>query len=242
MKKLFTFSLALLFAIVTATAQSMQFISPPTGDISRSSSDDTTKTYFQIKNTSAAPINVKARRLVTNMATGPDTMHQSFFCWDVCYGTSASASAYSIMILPGDTTDIAQYIVLVPNGIPGYSSVTMRFFLEDNPGDYIEHTYNYSVDGVTSLNDKAALSQVLSAPYPNPAKDQASINYELPAGMANAEIQVYNLIGKKVRSIVLDGFSGTATIQTAGMTSGVYFLYLTAGGKQITSRKLIISK
>mgnify|MGYP001308224369 CR=1 FL=1 len=242
MKKILTSSLLLLFSMAIVSAQSLQFINPPVGDISRSSSDDTTKTYFQIKNISAAPINVKARRLVTNMATGQDTMHQSFFCWDVCYGTSAGASAYSIMLLPGDTTDVTQYIVLVPNGIPGYSSVTMRFFLEENPGDYIEHTYTYSVDGVTSLTDKAALSQILSAPYPNPAKDHASINYELPAGMANAEIQVYNLIGKKVRSIVLDGFSGTASIPTAGMTSGVYFLYLTAGGKQITSRKLIISK
>lgn len=242
MKQVFTFSLILFLSLSLAFAQSMEFINPPTSDITRSSGDDTTKTYFQIKNTSSETINVRARRVANVMAVGQDTAHQSFFCWDVCYGTSASASAFTISIEPGDTTSYAQYVVLVPNNIPGYSSVTMRFFVDGNPSDYVEYTYNYSVDGVTDLAPELDLAQVLSAPYPNPAKDQASIDYDLPFGMQKAEIQVYNLIGKKVRAIALNGYNGTATIPTYGLTSGVYFLYLTSAGKQITSRKLIISK
>ncbi len=242
MKHIFTLSLICLFSIGLLSAQSLEFIDPPTSAITRTSGDDTTKTYFNIKNVSDEAVNVKARRIATNFATGMDTTHASFFCWDVCYGTSASASAFSIPIAPGDTTNTAQYIVLTPNDIPGFSTITMRFFVEDNPADFVEHTYEYSVDGVLSLRDELDLSRVISSPYPNPAKDRASIDYELPVNFTKAEIQVYNLIGKKVRSIPLQGSFGTATIEAADLKSGVYFLYLTAEGKQITSRKLIISK
>ena len=76
--------------------------------------------------------------------------------------------------------------------------------------------------------------------YPNPARDDVSIQYVLP-GMGEATIELLDLAGRRVleRSIGSPG-AGTHTLSLAGAKgtrpAGVYFLRLKQGGQSVTRR------
>ncbi|RMG19414.1 MAG: T9SS C-terminal target domain-containing protein [Bacteroidetes bacterium] len=81
----------------------------------------------------------------------------------------------------------------------------------------------------------------LSAPYPNPAKKFTTVEYQLPTGVIQAEIRIYNLIGKEIQVQKVTEVSGKLTLQTHQLKAGVYVIYLVVDNKPLTSRKLIVS-
>lgn len=81
----------------------------------------------------------------------------------------------------------------------------------------------------------------LSSPYPNPAKSYTSIEYQLPIATQQAEIKVYNLIGKEVVKHKITDLSGKLRINTDNFKPGIYLIYLVVANKSVTSRKLIVS-
>jgi len=78
--------------------------------------------------------------------------------------------------------------------------------------------------------------------YPNPFNAATTLYYALPeAGMATLE--VYNLVGQKLETLV-DGFCGagqhTITWNADTYSSGIYFYKLTAGDKVFTKRMTLL--
>jgi hypothetical protein len=218
-------------------AQGVQYLDAPTEPISISSSEFEVYVYFNLYNSDTTAVELFAERTVNNLAAG----HESLFCWDICYDVSKDISDSTITIAAGDTTGFpGRYLILYPNGQPGYSEVTMRFYSAAKSGTDIEHTFAFSVDGVTS-NEAAISGGSLSAPYPNPARNLARIDYQLPGSFNQGQLKVFNLIGKAVLQQPLSQPAGTAELNVSQLPSGVYFLYLYANGQEWTSRKLIIS-
>jgi PKD repeat protein len=80
--------------------------------------------------------------------------------------------------------------------------------------------------------------------YPNPVKDQTNILYSLKE-KAHVVIDVYNMYGVKVQSIVnTDSELGEHLVafnpKLANLKSGIYFITLTANGKSRTVRIVIM--
>lgn len=194
------------------------------------------KLYFKIINTTETTLKLNAQRLENNVFEG----HGNFFCWDLCYDSTGEASYSNIELAANDTTGFAQYIVFRPNNITGYSEITMAF-TDSVSGTLIQRTFRFSVNGALSI-DKDLAAKALSAPYPNPARDFVHLDYTLPNGYTDSQVEVYNLIGKKVRVELLQGTTGTLRMSTEEMNSGIYFAYLTHKGEKITSRKMVIVK
>ncbi|MEZ4827529.1 MAG: T9SS type A sorting domain-containing protein [Bacteroidia bacterium] len=247
MKKHILFSLALICSFFVAEAQSLIFLDAPATDSvipvelipnQGTAEEGEFKIYFHLINTTSDTVTVQADRLVNNLTQG----HGSFFCWDLCYDSTGTSSVTPLALLPSDTTRFGQYLILRPNNKPGISEVTMRFTNIANGLDFAEVTYKFNVGGVSSIDDKMIAKKALGLPYPNPAQAEIFIPYEFPASFTNAEISLYNLIGQKVKTQKLTGFSGTANIRTDQLKSGVYFIYLKADGRDITSRKVVISR
>ena len=237
-KRLLSLCLLPLLALPVLPAQGLKFAFPSDGVIAvEPTGQDSTnehKLNFYLTNTSGADIQASAFR-EENLAAG----HQSYFCWDLCYDTTKDFSDGPVTIAAGDTTTFAQYIVFIPNQTNGYSEVTM-IIANNATGDTIQRTYKFSVGGVLSTDDKLWQQASLSAPYPNPAGAEARVDYELPNGLSDARIRVYNLIGKMVYEQPLKAPQGTVTLQTAALQAGMYFIYLTADNRELTSRKLIV--
>ncbi|MCB0838036.1 MAG: T9SS type A sorting domain-containing protein [Bacteroidetes bacterium] len=234
-----------LLGISVSYGQSLKSINIPTGIINvdpipnqGTAEEGEYKVYFKIVNLTGDSLPVVANRSVYNMAEG----HGSFFCWDFCFDSTGNSSVDPVVLAPYDTTTFAQYIIFRPNGLNGYSEVTMDFINVNDGNDAISINYQFSVGGVMSIADKINPGLALSRPYPNPASNRVSIDYDLPAGIQEAQISIFNLIGQKMKTVDLEGINGTAEIETTGLRSGIYFLYLMVDGEDITSRKLVITK
>ncbi len=77
---------------------------------------------------------------------------------------------------------------------------------------------------------------------PNPASNEISLSYELKQS-ENVSIQIYNLIGEKVRSIENVSTTGKneMKINVEGLSNGAYFLRIN-NGKKTDNVRFVISK
>ncbi len=94
-------------------------------------------------------------------------------------------------------------------------------------------------------------SFVLYQNYPNPFNGQTKIDFEVLdiAGMAEVSIQVYNVLGARVRTLVTDRYAGGRfTVRWDGtddrgtkLSSGTYY-YRLISGSFVSSKKMILLK
>lgn len=79
--------------------------------------------------------------------------------------------------------------------------------------------------------------------YPNPFNPSTNIPFELDKSV-KVSVNIYNMLGQKVSTIVNDAFpagSHTVTWDATGLASGVYFYRLEAGGV-VQTRKMLLLK
>lgn len=94
------------------------------------------------------------------------------------------------------------------------------------------------LDGTTALSAEVEVTVdspqkvTLSAPYPNPTQGMTRVDYDVPRD-GLVEISVHDVLGRRVQTVVArvqPAGQFTATIETAQLPSGVYFVRLAAGG------------
>jgi hypothetical protein len=124
--------------------------------------------------------------------------------------------------------------------LPGQRSIQMRFVATDNTSApaIIEAAIDdfFIYDGVpTSVNDVAPAKASI---YPNPADE--SVTVSLPQAIKGS-IAVYDLTGKQVSSLEMDGARKSYTIETTNLAAGQYMLLIQGDNKTIQSNKLIVT-
>jgi hypothetical protein len=92
----------------------------------------------------------------------------------------------------------------------------------------------FTILGGTPADDPFALlptEYALSSPYPNPFNGESTIDYALPQS-GEVSLRIYNIMGQHVATLV-EGFEEAGYRKTRwsaqGVTSGIYFLRMTAG-------------
>lgn len=78
----------------------------------------------------------------------------------------------------------------------------------------------------------------ISAPCPNPVYDFTIIKYYIPRG-ETAEIAVYNFMGLKQKSVIINGNENFVELDCTDLENGVYFVCLIYQGKNVDSKKMI---
>jgi hypothetical protein len=82
--------------------------------------------------------------------------------------------------------------------------------------------------------------------YPNPTADFVTINFNLDVtgteGREEVVITIFNAMGKQVYSEKLQQRMGSLKVDTSKLTSGIYFINVTAEGVETAREKLIITK
>lgn len=250
MKRIVTLLLLLPLCLPLLRAQSFEIYDLPAEPVALEKSLDEEKIYLNIINTSEDTLDLLIFRTANNMATGQndqgqDTSHQTYFCWDLCYGVNGAQSISPIRLAAGDTTNTGnlteeQYVAFLPNDIDGFSSVTLRIINADDPNDFREVTVQYSVGGaVNSISDAQLAARSLSAPYPNPAHDLVKVDFDLPRG-TNGTLRLFNLVGKEVLRQSLHQPQGSATMDVSQLPRGMYFLYLHDDHRELSSRRVVL--
>lgn len=124
------------------------------------------------------------------------------------------------------------YLTVDPNGQP---IVDGEWVIEvTNLTDNIVDTLVYlavSPNAVKKVNFNANVTS-----YPNPAKDQLTINYELTQ-VNSPVLTVYNLVGSKIARFPLNGQSGRLDVNTGAFQTGMYFYAIEENGQQIFIQK-----
>ena len=85
-------------------------------------------------------------------------------------------------------------------------------------------------------------AEVLSQNDPNPFSSDTRIGYNLPEGIQQASIYIYDLQGKQVKRLDVDASSTSVTLHGGDLQAGMYIYCLIAGGKELATKKMILTK
>lgn len=102
-------------------------------------------------------------------------------------------------------------------------------------------------DGTVNVSEEVEVTlrvpeePILHAPYPNPARSQATIQYELPEE-TDSQLALYDLLGRRVVTLTdgrEDAGRKQVQIETSHLSSGTYLIRLTTGTQTKTRRLLV---
>jgi len=92
-----------------------------------------------------------------------------------------------------------------------------------NYGLSVRCVYNGSV-GVDKQGQNGSFG--MTKTYPNPAYNEISIDYNVPAGVVEAEIIVFSLLGQEVDRVTIDPGKNRYILDVSQLDNGTYFLKL----------------
>ena len=95
---------------------------------------------------------------------------------------------------------------------------------------------------VNSLLDEKLKAKLYSN-IPNPFKEQTTISFFIPETSSRASIHIYNLQGKQIKQINIESRgNGSVTINGYELTPGMYMYSLIVDGKEVDTKKMILTE
>jgi len=191
--------------------------------------------YIWLKNTTNTEMpNVFVRRSINQEVLNTTNS----FCFGInCYppwvNESASADTAKVGII-----NKSFYADYYPDGNGGLTSITFEFF--DNITFGVPVSAKTTIEFLISANSVKEDKLVFKGPYPNPASQITSFEYNLPSSAKSARLIVRNSLGVEVENSMLDNQSGKKSINVSSYPSGIYFYTLIVDGKTIQSKKMIV--
>ena len=228
--------IVLLLSSVTSTSQSLRLA----GEASRihtAKPNTWVATTLAISNVSAKPVRVAVRRVASQI----DQSQRASLCFaDECAEDDQPMELTTLF--PGES---AEGMLLRFNTGYAERNSTIKYFIYnlDDPEDGIYHALTYRVfndfpHGV--LFSHGALK--VGNAYPNPATDEATIDYSLVAFDGTAQVVVHNLLGNRVLQTNLEASKGSLKLPTDRLDNGLYFYSLYLNGEGVVTKKLVIRK
>ena len=95
---------------------------------------------------------------------------------------------------------------------------------------------------LSGIDDQQSNSSSLSAAFPNPAQEQISIKYNFKTSDKLANLIITDVLGKTLKSIVLDPSLDEITINLLDLSSGIYFYSIQETGEPGATKKFVVSK
>jgi hypothetical protein len=242
MKKLLA-SVAVLFA-AGLSAQSFSVTSHTQGSVANGStlifyvaetaalqSDD-----FDVDNISGANITCKVRRSIQSQASPNDTF---YFCTNLqCYAPNTNLSTNVALPSGGQFLLVADF----NPEVSGISIVRYSIFNTANPADSVYFFIEYHISP-TGVEAHSSVKANIGSPMPNPAAGVFNMNYSLGAsyGQGTAKMVIYNMLGEAVKVQTLVEAEGTFRMDVSTLDNGVYFTALEVDGKQLSTKRLVVS-
>jgi hypothetical protein len=194
-----------------------------------------------ICNASAAT-DIKCNATVIQMVAGAKFQ----YCWGLACSPwiSANNNLPEIVTMAPQESNSSFHIKYRHYGNAGQSIVRFCWFDANNPSDVFCYDMNFCVDAaggcvvsVQEVTMEASIAQI----SPNPANDMTSIAFQFNARPNNAQLSIYNMVGKLVDTYSINQRSGQVRVNTSEMESGIYFCTLTYGGKKYETKRLVIN-
>lgn len=245
MKKLVLASLSVLFAAGLSAQTSFSITSATEGGVASGSTivfyvDQATslETHdFDIHNTTGANITCKVRKAVQSQASANSLF---YFCTDqLCYAPSTNLSSNVTLNSGGQFLLVTDF---TPDNTNGVSVVRYSVFNTANPSDSVYFFVEYHVTP-TGIATHSNVKASIGAPMPNPASAVFNMSYNLGSsyGQGKAKMVVYNMLGAVVKTETIEEQEGTFRMDVSTLENGVYFTALEVDGKQLSTKRLVVS-
>ena len=157
-------------------------------------------------------------------------------------GTVIFERINQIIVNGNDETQFPEWI----SNTTGGAKMILRAYNENENDSLI--IYNspgivpcYSCDGTSKVHNINNTESDLSN-YPNPAKEYTIIEYEIPNGENEADIQIYNINGQLINSYKVDRTFDNLRISTEELSNGTYIYNIKTKSGISNGKKLIVSK
>ncbi|WP_221390825.1 T9SS type A sorting domain-containing protein [Dyadobacter sp. NIV53] len=76
--------------------------------------------------------------------------------------------------------------------------------------------------------------------YPNPASEYVEIDYTISAGLRDAKLIFYNVLGSQMAEYSLNKSERKLRVNTSEMPTGLYFYQLALDGKKVATKKMLV--
>lgn len=208
----------LLAAFLTMTAWSVQgqitLLSADTVYTAGSATEFEIVAYADVRNTSEVPANLRWVKLSNQVTTG----WLSTIC-DVnfCYPDGTDSANFTLAGNATGNVDGHFY----PNNVVGNGTMRVRIFEVSNPSNSVIVTFIGSTTGA-SVNH---LSKPTLKVYPVPTDHYLYL--ETSASFENADIEIYNMIGKKVAQFKSSALKSRVSV--GHLPKGQYIIRLNNG-------------
>lgn len=191
---------------------------------------------FEITNNNPNAVTAKVRKAIQSQQTG----QTFYFCTDQnCYTPTTNLSANVSM----NPSTMFQLITdFTPNNATGISIVRYSVFNTSNPSDSAYFFIEYHVSP-TGISNHSMVKANIGSPMPNPASSVFNMTYNIGSsyGKGEAKIVVYNMLGAVVKTETLDAAEGTFRMDVTTLENGVYFTSLEVDGKQLSTKRLVVT-
>ncbi len=133
-----------------------------------------------------------------------------------------------------------EHLIIAPTG-------NIYFVCDTSNDGHILQSLTASGAWVNDTNFAAVINDdgnvQLHQPYPNPAVNTITLEYQLPAGTTSATISIYDLAGRGITTLDLDPTPGrhSLTLTTDSYPPGVYLAHLATNTASET-RRFVISR
>lgn len=97
----------------------------------------------------------------------------------------------------------------------------------------------YGSTGIENLTENGAF---LGNSYPNPTKNNATINYVLPINTISASLVLTNTLGQVISKTPITSEKNKITISTHLLEQGIYFYYIESENNRTSSKKITVLK
>jgi len=136
--------------------------------------------------------------------------------------------------------DGAQYIYVNKTGDTEYKLFAYCFDYSVFPEKV--WTNIYSIAGVpvfsASISDKQ--QDVLLNAWPNPATEVIRLEYELPANVKSASLNVYDTSGRKIKDFAIDSHSDHIAMNVNDLAAGTYLYNIEYNNQRTSSKKIVV--
>jgi ELWxxDGT repeat protein len=135
----------------------------------------------------------------------------------------------------------------------GTTSEAQTYRFEDASLPFAADSLQYRLkqvdtDGTTHLSDPVVIARrtvdeaELRSVYPNPTTRRATVEVAVPTEAEEARLELFDLLGRTVRTIATGIKSGrtTQTLEVSDLSPGVYFLRLRAAGTTTTQKLTVV--
>jgi hypothetical protein len=161
------------------------------------------------------------------------------------YNSTNQYYTYTAKVIRENGTELlsipgCQYLYAYSLGTAGTKLVAYSYNYSVTP--YTIQTLVYNLPGqLVSVSDSEPLhEETRLLAFPNPANDFINIYYELPDGIATAEILIHDIEGNVIRTFEIGNQSENIIIPTASFPKGFYLYAINAEKRLLKSGKFIV--